>query len=280
MLNSPKMNQLILDGKEYRVPGCYNELSKDQLLKIVAILHGNHNLKDAKLMVLLILLNVKKDLNLQWKMTYMTDEQIYDATTFTDFVFEKQNGLTKNLLPQIFVGHKFYYGPSDNCSNLVFIELIKAFTAYENYIANKDVAHLNRLVAILYRPKKLRYNPESEDYDGDIRAKYNDHLVQLRANYMKDLAPPVKLAILMFFDACRERIIASFPHVFKKADTPSTGTGSSSGSAYADLLRKMAGSPMNYEKMAYVPATTALYDLNETIAEDKERERKSKLKKK
>ena len=117
-----------------------------------------------------------------------------------------------------------YYGPADKLFNITLAEYIKAEVFYTNYLKNNDEEQLNKLIAVLYRKRKLFISKKSETYRGDLRRKFNDHLVSLHAKKLNKLPAEVKTAIAIYYEGCRAFLHKQFPGVFK-----SSGTGRQSG---------------------------------------------------
>jgi hypothetical protein len=267
------MNGVYINRKFYQVPCLYNELSAVQLKEIAGILHAEIPLPEARVRLLLSLLNVPRSLRLQWHFLFsISDESRYDMEMLADWILEGTNGLTKQLLPCLWVpslwpfGSKLY-GPANELSNLSFIEFIKAESAYISYAKTRNPEALDLLVAILYRPKRKDYNPSSPEYDGDIREKYNDHLLASRIQLVNRLPLATRQAVFLYYDGCRSLILKQYENVFRK---PKNGEGDAKGRGWGHVLRSLAGSVNEYERTAFQPLGTVLADLDMAIQESDE----------
>jgi hypothetical protein len=237
-----------------------------QLKEIAGILHAEIPLPEARVRLLLSLLNVRRSLRLQWLFLFsISDESRYDMELLTDWILEGVNGLTRQLLPILRIGLKKLYGPADELANLSFVEFIKAESAYIAYAKTRDPEALDLLVAILYRAKRKDYDPTSPDFDGDIREKYNDHLLAGRVKLVSRLPLATRQAIFLFYDGCRSLILKQYSNVFRKPKD-----GDAKGRGWGHVLRSLAGSVNEYERTAFQPLGTVLTDLDMAIQESDE----------
>jgi len=114
----------------------------------------------------------------------------------------------------------YYYGPSDKLFNITLSEFIHAETNLGRYLKTREIGYLDKLIAILYRPKGN--DPNATDFNGDIRQPFNDHRIDYHARKVHKLMMNVKLSILYFYQGCQQWYQRQFPHVFspgkKKAD--------------------------------------------------------------
>jgi hypothetical protein len=155
---------------------------------------------------------------------------------------------------------KALVGPSDRLTNIVFIEFIKCEKYFIDYSKTGIEDSLNKLVAILYRPKRTDITEQSENYEGDLRIKYNDHTIERRSKDIAALPFPVRMAVFLFYQGCRESIVAAFPEIFQE---PEEGAKPEKGSqGWTDVLINLAGSKFgNMEATAY----TSLYTILATL---------------
>jgi hypothetical protein len=251
------MNCVFINNKKYTAPGSFNELSKEQLLHIIALLHSRLNKISYQMKVLFTLVSFKKK-----DLKGVNAEHLYDMLALTDFTLTKIN-LTKNLLPEIKVNGITLHGPSDRLSNIIFIEFIKAEKYYIDYAKTNNEASLNKLVAILYRPQRIDISATDPKFDGDIRERYNDHFIESRSAVGSPLAGVpinIKRAIFFFYQSCRESIVAIFPEIFQEPEEGSKPEKGSQG--WTDVLINLAGN-----KFGDMEATahTRLYTILATL---------------
>lgn len=208
----------------YSIPSTWNELNGRQLIEVIQTINRQGIfLLDAQVRLLKTLLNLT-----WWRMWLAGAASFDDKLYLTDFLLQ-ENTLTKNLLPT----YKGMYGPADDFGNLLICEFIFTEQNYQAYneTANNDA--LNSLVAILYRPCKKRYN-RKRNPEGDIREPYNDNLTALYAAQVSRWPVVVKLAILHFYEGCRQKLQQDFPEPF------SGGSGEESKYGLWSVMRGVA----------------------------------------
>ena len=178
---------------------------------------------------------------------YLSALQIADLVNGFDFLFKKieskegislvlDSHLTKNLIPAFKVGGTTYYGPSDKLFNISFSEFIHAETNLSRFVRSKEAVHLNKLIAILYRPEDSKCNPGSPDYKGDRRLPFNDHHINDLAEQISKLNHTVKMCIYLFYSGCQWWIQNQFPHVFRQKSK-----GKDDGLGFLGLVDALTG---------------------------------------
>ena len=70
------------------------------------------------------------------------------------------------------------------------------------------------MIATLYRPRRKDYDPSSVDFQGDIREDFNFHLVDARVRRLARLPRAQKLAVLLYYQGCRNQLIATHDRIF------------------------------------------------------------------
>lgn len=128
----------------------------------------------------------------------------------------KESLLSKNPLPKIpFIGQ----GPADGLANITFDEFEAAELAFGKFVETKNMADLNRLIAILWRPTNPKNKPTNENYTGDARIEFNAHTIQKRTFFTKILSRNTKFVIFLFYSGCRNRLFLTFKEVFHSAES-------------------------------------------------------------
>lgn len=157
---------------------------------------------------------------------YLTADQVMEMCNLFNFLFritENDKGekkmtidsrLTVNLIPKFKVSGTLYYGPANKLFNVTLSEFIHAETNLGRYEKTKETEHLDRVIAILYRPQDNKYDPDSPDYKGDRRTPFNDHRFEERAGKIRRLNHNLKLCIYLFYQGCQWWYRQQFPHVF------------------------------------------------------------------
>ena len=142
-----------------------------------------------------------------------------------------------------------YYGPLSQLSNITIYELGMTFTAFEQFINTKEEEHAHRLLAILYRPKKLATQENLQsNYEGDIRLPLTRHesTIDKRMEKMATLPPPVKHLLLFWFASCRQHIIENNRQLFPEAQEGDKGNSY----GWGDVILRLAGGLVNLENIS------------------------------
>ena len=180
--------------KKYTVTAeSYNELSADQLLKLCSIFlrREEKQIAEWKALKILLKINLYQFLRLS---QYAKKEMI----STIGWIFDR-NSLTKQLLPV----YKGFYGPDSEWDNLTMAEWNACEIYYEQMVAGDDEA-LNNLISVLYRKPKPSYD-RVKNIEGDIRIAFNANLCAYYAKKkIKKWNPSVKMAIVTWYDGCRE----------------------------------------------------------------------------
>lgn len=212
------MHQALINNKLYKVPSTWNELTRRQLLRLM---RGALTLKPEFLTTyyLLVILGIRGSL-----FAAFTQVQKLSLAYLTDFLSE-QPTLTDNLLPSFRLPvlktkcFKKLYGPAANFNNLVMGEFICTETLFLAWHKTKDHKFLDLLVAILYRPKRKGYNPNSPDFKGDVREDFNPNLFEGRADkWIKHVPAHFKMAVLYYYVGCRAALMEQYPEAFSGSD--------------------------------------------------------------
>ena len=195
-------------NRDIQAPSTWNELSRAQLYKVVDLLTSNQYLRDGKIRLVHVLLNIKS-----WLFFKLTPEQIQDLTPITEFLL-KDNELTTNLVPWIKIESIIYHGPRSFLANLSIEEFGFADTFYTKYKATRKDEFLRALCAALYRREVS--SPTSDEHRGDNREQFNMHSVFPRSDVFKALTFAQKYAVCLFYEGCRNWITKKYPLPFSK----------------------------------------------------------------
>lgn len=140
-----------------------------------------------------------------------------------DFLKLETPNITRQLMPcyRKYFFQKRLYGPDTEISNLIMSE----FTLAEHYFQlwneeRENVEYLNQFIAVIYRPAKERYN-FSLDEDGDCRVKLNENVAKYHAKkYIRHWPLKIKLAISLWYGACRQQMVDENEEVFGGGSEP------------------------------------------------------------
>jgi hypothetical protein len=232
-----KENQVSLN---LQVPASWNELTPDQLLRLIKIQFSYQAGHLQKLMVLKELLQVK------WGVLHLfTSVQRLNLYPLLDFL--EENKLTKQLLPKVSVKRVALrpkikvllvdlHGPEERFRNLTFEEFIYADTYFSLFASHSNELFLDKLIATIYRPQREGYNPKSPAYKGDIREDFNENLVEDRLHLVRLLPQAVKYAILSWYRGCRKELETIYDLVFTEPNEQKATEGD-----WGDVLLSLSG---------------------------------------
>jgi hypothetical protein len=188
------MHELILNGRRKAVAATWNELSRNELLQLVPVLYRHFtDPTQQKIELLAILFGINRLFALRF-----TAVQFCQILWMTDFLLGEHVELTEQLLPS--VRPRWYrrklYGPTSGLGNMRFLEFVFADSYFMAYNQDHDIQWLHKLLAVLYRPQRARYQPNAVNYGGDRRQDFNENLIDERVAEVAKLSPAEQLAIL------------------------------------------------------------------------------------
>lgn len=211
------------------IPSQVEEMDEKQFVYFIDLvlkyLSGNISVSDLKTSLITKLLDIRLGL----MDPFLTVEErenvyseIYRLGELCDSFFEEieQDGkkvksfrlnFTKNFIPQV-CGK--YLGPADALTDITFCEYRMAHSHYVAYLNSHDEQELNRMIAVLYRPRKswLWIRQMLNNYDGQKRIPFtsasNPLLLEARAREIASLPMAVRYGIFLFFSGC-ERFLSS-----------------------------------------------------------------------
>jgi hypothetical protein len=226
------MEDVRIDGKRRDVASTWDELSAKQLLLLMPVLYGKYpDLVRQRLDALRILLGVSTSLLLRFKPV-----QMIELKPLTEFLLTGECTLSRQLLPVVRLGLRRYHGAGAGFDNLRFLEFVFADSFYQAYLDTKEEAWLDKLLAVLYRPARLRGGRAA----GDWRQPFNDNLLERDTARLARLPQATKLAILTWYRGCRYGLQQRYPLVF----TPSQEQQAASRpDGWAYVLREVSGGP-------------------------------------
>lgn len=251
------------------LPGKWNELTPKQLLYIASMwqtwrdtMQRGNTMLHYKVALFIELLNnpeSEKKKIIEWLgLIKKTDVNIFCTL---DFLFNDIT-LTKNILPTISLGaFSKYYGPADGLANVSIGEFSFAITFYNRYSKTKNVADLDKLVAILYRPK----NKNFED-TGDMRKPFKKHFIEAYEIEIRQLQLKYKQAVYLYFIGCMESFSRRYPFVFSKAE----GSSSGQGTPFINIIIELAGGKFGtFDQTFEQNADIVLTELNNLLKPNK-----------
>ena len=188
-------------------PSEMQEFTNDQFVFLAGLMLKMHageiNLTDLYTAMILKILGVTNGYNDYDRLTdeakLFVSDNVNRMADLLNFVFAEDDGkislnmgFTRNFVPHLAVKNvRTWYGPADALTDCTFLEYKDAGTYYRTYLKTNDESDLNRLVAVLYRPKDWRGN----------KIAYNADLIESRATKIVDVPLAKRFAIFLFFQS-------------------------------------------------------------------------------
>ncbi|MFL5788636.1 MAG: hypothetical protein ACJ748_11330 [Flavisolibacter sp.] len=258
------MKLITINNKTIHVPENWNELTAKQLQAVMNILFIQKYSPELMVVHLMRLL-FGMDIN---EFKKLAPEDIEEYLDLVVFLLQGPLNLTKNIIPKYqYKGSwgigKIFYGPEDECMNLIMDELVFSESYFMSWFDNKEDLHLlNELVAVLYRPAKRKYNLKRNP-EGDVREPFNQYNCSFHAKRYIQMWPlPIKLGIAYWFRGCWQKWMNDNPNVFK-------GDGDPAQYGMISVMRNVAkdGVYGDIEKVGKTYVNQILMELNEVVAE-------------
>lgn len=273
------MHQVFISEKQcFDLPSRMDELTAYQLKKMMwAISSKLEPVNKAKLIVLIMSLSLPIWKRLRFQFFYFFQANTIERAdiVFLTQSFREFDQLSTQKIEKLGGTSVLLHGPHAGLSNSTFWEYIKAEKYYLNYIKTQDKDWLNKLVATLYRPARKDYDKRIHE---DIRLPLSDHGIKYHLREVEKTDLETKLAILKWFDSCRNMLAKNFPLVFPKPkeNTRSTNPitminqGSTNGGGWLQLISELAGSMDNYDKIGNTNLIIAMTDISHRIKKSNE----------
>ncbi|MDN3688696.1 hypothetical protein [Cyclobacterium jeungdonense] len=277
------MHQVHINKTTYPLPSRWDELTADQVIKTAWLSSQRlDRIKLAKLLFIVLTRSLPwhKRLRIQWFYFFQANTLERGDLVFLTRSFAEFTQFTAQKLEKIWgksVLKPTFYGPTSAMANCTLWEYVKAEQYFTRYLKDRDEEWLNKLIAVLYRPRRRDYDPQVHE---DPRVPLLDTTIPFRARQIARLPLPVRIAILMWFDGCRIQIIRMFPFIFKKDETKNTdlmqklGAKEKSGN-WLDLMTGLSANMTQFTEIANTNLTIALTDITFRIRQQKEAAKKS-----
>lgn len=232
------------------VPSSWNELSKSDFLWIVSKMKHLNQLEDPNAYenefwatkILLINRLIKKILPA--RLSYrVTSYQYADLLPITDFLKDPIN-IDKQHIPSFRIWWRKYYGPTPGLRQSTFGEFINADTYFINISKKKDPDLIFKLIAVLYRPKQrlIWFKKLRQTWNGDIRADFNESMVESTAKHFKrHLSPEMAEAILFFYWGFRNVHVLKFENIFDEPQNENHAIRVGNSYGWAGTLLELSG---------------------------------------
>jgi hypothetical protein len=207
------MNDVQIDKIRRPLPSTWNELTSRQLLFVSRLFQGMLTISDFRVRALREFLSVKRKV-----FRKIDPEDAHFLCETLDFL-TKEIALTSNVIPVIRTGLKKYYGPADAMTNCTFGEFTLASSVLDEYHKSGDEAHLDQLVAILYRPKKVFWFIRRHFTDHqDPRVRFMNRSLKKRISRMAKVDYCIRYSVLLFFSGILNSLTGLYPYVYRHKD--------------------------------------------------------------
>lgn len=261
------MTIIEVNKKYYTIPTKWNELSQQQLLQVMdALFVRQYSVEQGQLKLLKILCNMN-----YWQFFRTKPMEMEEFIYLTDFLLNEKTELTKNIIPV----YKGMYGPASNFDNLVMKEMTICDNIFMQWAENReDISLLNDFCSLLYRPGKEGYDFEMNP-DGDARILFNQNISEWYGRTEIAKWPmSVKLAIVYWYDACRQELVQQYDEVFG-----SDGSGDVSKYGLASMMMSVAegGVLGDFSSVENHYVKTVLMQMDESIRKAKAQEKAMKV---
>jgi hypothetical protein len=217
------MNSLMLPDKSIsiEIPSHWDEMNKKQrdycLKQAVMSSSGILSVDEAKVRSFYHLAEIERDYKSVAREKVMSEEFVQEknskalllAEQLCGFMFKENSqgeieicyDTIYNHFPVILSGSTRLYGPAHLFADLSFGEFRAAIEEMKEFFETKEPGDLNRMLACLYRPKRMNYDAVSkrDDFDGNIREPFNRARIASNADYFKSVPHVTKTAILLWF---------------------------------------------------------------------------------
>jgi len=207
------MNDVQIDHLRRSLPSTWNELTRKQLIYVSRLFSCKLNLFDFRVKALREFLSIKGK-----TFKRIDPEDAHFLCETLDFL-TKEISLIRNVMPVIRAGLRRYYGPSDAMTNCTFGEFTLASSVLDEYHKTGSEDHLDQLIAILYRPKKMFWFIRKNLTDHqDTRVRIMNRSLKKRACRMAKIDHCIKYSVLLFFTGILNSLTSLYPYVYRQKD--------------------------------------------------------------
>lgn len=234
------MKTLSINAEKFYLPGSWNELTHDQLLRIAELSQDERTEQDFKLKALLSITGLRMMeknsviiddiehfyIRTPGKNVYLLSVvQLYEVCEYLNFLFQYQvrpdgsaiwelsSKLTKNRIGTVNVNDKIWHGPADGLSNIKVSEFIRAEVSLSKFYETKDIRYLRLLFSTLWRPAA------KQPISIDIREEYDDGLVEKRSMLTAKIPLKILFAVMIFYLGCRRMLSVKFKYASDGKDS-------------------------------------------------------------
>lgn len=195
------------------IPSSWEELDSKQFARIIEILSFRKADRFTISVSLLALLFGGKNFHI---LSNLPDELLTQLVPLTNFIY-KQKPPVKNYFPVVKIKRIKHIAPADDLSNLGFGEWCFAHQYFIYYSLTQDIQWLDMLIATIYRPLDPEQSEDNANYNGDLRIKFNENLIERKRKDVRHIELHMKLAVLAWFTCSVGSLAESRRHVFPES---------------------------------------------------------------
>ncbi|MVN77749.1 hypothetical protein GO988_15555 [Hymenobacter sp. HMF4947] len=262
------METLQIGAITRQVPATWNELTRKQLLRVLAELYAAPR-PGRQLRLLHLLTGFPLPLLATQPVVVLAQ-----LLPLTHWLNSEAHLLTEQLLPSLVIpGRRLsepattWHGPRGYLQNLLFGEFMFADTFFVLYCLHGTQDLLDQFLTVLYRPARRGASPEDDDWNGDVRLAFNEHQLETRTPRAFRIDALQKLAVVTWYRGCRALLAQEFPDVFVAADEDDK-TRAKQAPDWSRVLRQFAGGAFGpVENTARQPLRLVLADMQDAAAE-------------
>lgn len=248
------MIELIYD-KTTRItlPENADEISGKQFIEIAGIIHQPMNMVKARLKLLRVLSG--KSLI---SFFFLSNDVKHRCLDHVGWIYEEW-AITRQLIPK----YRRFYGPREELTNLTLAEFYFSEKFYAEIVENDSNEALDSLISVLYRVPKRKYD-KHKNLEGDIRQAFESTASEYYIRKIKRWPLKVKQAILLWYDACRQKIAKDNPDIFN-----GTGSNEDNEADMFGIMRGLSGGKYGtFKEVEKLLLHTALMEMNCILAEN------------
>lgn len=253
----------------FQVPQCWNELKPQQFGTAIYLLLVTKQADPGFIRLSLLTLLLEN----QWPVLAGLSNQ--DRETLLNGMYDESGKCIFEALPDFFfttepplINHfpKLKTKAGDlipaavDLSNICFGEWCFLDTYFSFYFkSDGDENWLNMMIATVYRKADPKANENSADFSGDLRYQFNENLVKLHADNIKNLPKDTKMGIFQWLAIALKQAKLNRPTIFPQAPLrvdqngkplpiEETETGASWMDIYSDLIGPKFGTSDQLKK--------------------------------
>lgn len=237
------MIQIKLQNKTFFIPSKWEDVSAELILKLSKFALADTPSNRIEVMKIMIPQNVKALFFLLQK------EQVYSLTSLLDWVY--QTSFDWPMIPSFKSNDGVtFVCPEKFLRKCSIIEYTYADKYYEA-VVNGDSSKIDYLILALCRPKRKDKIKEDE-WDGDVRERFNPVLIEERVQRITNLSLEFKLYFLLFFMGCKQSLAKKYSPLFRQRDDGEDNNDTKSPNfGWVGVIWELSDGIVNEEKVQF-----------------------------